>query len=72
MVKNVERIISYALYLISMVTITLLLLSGVPEAEVGPSRLNKHPFTPTTMKTLKVAQAYSGPSRRGAGHNIIR
>ncbi|KAB2076190.1 hypothetical protein ERO13_A06G022300v2 [Gossypium hirsutum] len=60
--KNVQRIIF-------MVAIIVLILSHIMEVEA--SRPLKHPFTPTTVKTLKVARAYSGPSRSGVGHNII-
>ena len=65
---NAHRIISFALNPIFIVAIVLILFHLT---EVEASRPLKHPISPTSIKTFKVAQAYSGPSRRGTGQSTI-
>lgn len=62
--KNAHRIIFVA-FIVAIVFILIHL------TEVEASRPLKHPISLTSIKTFKVAQAYSGPSRRGAGHSTI-
>ncbi|KAK8552002.1 hypothetical protein V6N12_040618 [Hibiscus sabdariffa] len=68
MMKNVHRVILFALNPIFIAIIVLILIQL---EEVGGSRPLRHPISPASIKTLKVVQAYSGPSRRGAGHSTI-
>ncbi|EOY15814.1 hypothetical protein QQP08_022605 [Theobroma cacao] len=66
--KNAQRIISFALNSIFIIAIVL---SLVHLTEVEASRPLQRPLSPTSIKTFKVAQAYSGPSKGGAGHDTI-
>ncbi|OMP12111.1 hypothetical protein COLO4_03463 [Corchorus olitorius] len=69
MMKNAQRLISLALNSIFIIAIVVILFQLTDQ--VGASRPLKHPLSPTSIKTLKVSQAYSGPSRSGTGHNTV-
>ncbi|XVE55824.1 hypothetical protein DITRI_Ditri03aG0188300 [Diplodiscus trichospermus] len=67
--KKARRIISIDLNPISIVTIALIILLHL--TQVAASRHLWHPLSPNSVATIKVAQAYSGPSRGGVGHSTI-
>ncbi|KAG4147239.1 hypothetical protein ERO13_D05G209900v2 [Gossypium hirsutum] len=65
---NAQRLLCFALNPIFIVAIVFILFHVT---EVGAFRPLKHPVSPTSIKTFKVVQAYSGPSRGRAGHRTI-